>query len=121
MSDTDGEFTLNEQDFWLINVILVGSTKLISNIIHKNPKNTAKSLSYNFKKHLAHDESINIIKKIGDSQRFRRKDIWQKLSEDEQEVHDADFSRVLGSMENSQLIHKAERKITDKKWGQKIW
>ena len=117
MSD---EFTLNEHDFWFINIILVGTTKLISNIIRKNPKNKAKSLSYNFKKHLAHDDAINIVKKIGDGQIFRRKDIWQKLSKDEQEVPDADFSRVLRSMENIQLIHKAERKSTDKKWGRPL-
>jgi len=117
MSTSNDGFVLNESEIWFTNIILVGTTKLISNLIHKNPKDMAKSYSYNFIKPLVHTAAISSVQKLDDNEIFRRIQLFRKLPEWAQKIEDGDSTRILKSMTLIGLIRKISDKNMQKKWG----
>jgi hypothetical protein len=99
--------TLTPEDRLLIDIVLVGCMKVISTIVHEDPKQYAKRLSKEYTKSNV-DTFVRLRylseQKKDDGQTFRPYNIRDNISEDLKNIQTGDLRRMLQSLRRTNVI-----------------
>jgi hypothetical protein len=95
----------------LVDMILIGCTKVLCNAINHDPKSQARSLISKQRKSLSYTSSLNNVENIVKEKGiFRPSDIRKKLPTELQNIRGADLTYITKSLVRINVLTDAERK-----------
>lgn len=104
-------------DISFVDVILVGTAKMISGLIKEDPKLYARRISKEYTFGIGFTSTSNILQEIDTNQTFRQYDLKNKPNDDVKDIRSSELSTIMSSLGRLDMIAPSENKKVWKKPG----